>query len=411
MKKIVLNCIKIMLVFVILFEYVAIIPVNALTVNEEQTLADLKKALTKLQAEAKAQAEKEKLTESQINSNYDKYLDASKEIDDAKKEVSEIELQIEKTNEEIVKIKEETAEILKLMQKLENENVYASYLSGAKTMTELVMRMNDINRITESNEKKLDSLELLIYSNEKLSEKLVKYQDELADRMVEYEGKISELKNSLVDIQEGAKDIDEEITDMKSTIKMYENMGCKDSDKLSTCVNVVNNKGWSKPLNRGVVTSAFGYRIHPVYGDKRFHNGIDLGGNSEGTKIYATASGVVALISIPGQNGVKSPRCGGKMVYLWVTVNNVRYTVVYMHLLDINVKVGQTVTPSTVIGTVGGGKKTKSWESCSTGAHLHYGVSKNNHYTADDTQTYSKFVSNYIEPPGFPKKNGWFYSR
>ena len=229
--------------------------------------------------------------------------------------------------------------------------------------------------------------------------------------MVEYEEKISDLKTSLIDIQEGAKDIDEEIAEMKSTIKMYENMGCKDADKLSTCIKVGNNAGWTKPLNRGVITSAFGYRIHPVYGDKRFHNGIDIGGNGEGTKIYAPATGVVAIVSIPGQNGVKSPRCGGKMVYLWVTIQNVKYTVVFMHLLDINVKEGQQVTTSTVIGTVGGGKKTKSWESCSTGAHLHYGVSKNNHYTADKTQTYSKFTANYINPPGFPNKNGWFYSR
>ena len=99
------------------------------------------------------------------------------------------------------------------------------------------------------------------------------------------------------------------------------------------------------------------------------------------------------------------------MVYLWVTVNNVPYTVVYMHLLDVNVKVGQKVTTNTVIGTVGGGSKTSKWESCSTGAHLHYGVSINNHYTADKNSTYSKFVANYIKPPGFPNKNSWFYSR
>ncbi|MBQ7031232.1 MAG: peptidoglycan DD-metalloendopeptidase family protein [Bacilli bacterium] len=411
MKKIVLNAVKILLLIMVVFEYVAIIPVNAITINEEETLGDYKKALKKLEADAKAQKEKEKLTQSQINSNYNKYAEAGKEIEDAKNEVTELEKQITNTNEEIVKIKKDTAEILKLMQKLENENIYASYLSGSKTMTELVIRMNDINKITENNEKKLNSLELMISSNEKMSKKLVKYQDDLAKKMVEYEEKISDLKTSLIDIQEGAKDIDEEIAEMKSTIKMYENMGCKDADKLSTCIKVGNNAGWTKPLNRGVITSAFGYRIHPVYGDKRFHNGIDIGGNGEGTKIYAPATGVVAIVSIPGQNGVKSPRCGGKMVYLWVTIQNVKYTVVFMHLLDINVKEGQQVTTSTVIGTVGGGKKTKSWESCSTGAHLHYGVSKNNHYTADKTQTYSKFTANYINPPGFPNKNGWFYSR
>jgi len=74
MKKIVLNAVKILLLIMVVFEYVAIIPVNAITINEEETLGDYKKALKKLEADAKAQKEKEKLTQSQINSNYNKQI-------------------------------------------------------------------------------------------------------------------------------------------------------------------------------------------------------------------------------------------------------------------------------------------------------------------------------------------------
>lgn len=411
MKKIFVNTLKMIFLIAIVFEYVFIIPVNAVEITGNETLGDLKKALYKLEQEAKEQEKKEEQTESEINNNLDKIASAGVEIQNAQEEIGKIEVEIEVTNEEIEKLKKETESILQLFQKLETENVYISYVTGASSMTELVMRLDAINQVIDYNDDKMDELELLITSNKKLSKELVVYQEKLNKKIKEHENTISELKYALVGIQEGAKDISEEIADMKQTIKMYEGMQCGNNQKLKDCLAVANNSRFVKPLKSGVVTSTFGYRIHPVYGDWRFHNGIDIGGNGEGTNIYASANGVVGLVSIPGKDGVPSKRCGGKIVYLWVYVDNIPYTVVYMHLLDVKVKAGQKVNVNTVIGTVGGGSRTSSWESCSTGAHLHYGVSKNNHYAADSTQTYAKFTANYVEPPGFPGKNVWFYNR
>ena len=43
-----------------------------------------------------------------------------------------------------------------------------------------------------------------------------------------------------------------------------------------------------------------------------------------------------------------------------------------MHMRDIYVNVGDTVTKNTVIGTVGGNPWVEYWDSCSTGSHLHF---------------------------------------
>ena len=45
----------------------------------------------------------------------------------------------------------------------------------------------------------------------------------------------------------------------------------------------------------GTMTDAFGYRIHPIYHDRRFHYGLDIA-NAQGTAISAFADGTVKAI-------------------------------------------------------------------------------------------------------------------
>ena len=44
-----------------------------------------------------------------------------------------------------------------------------------------------------------------------------------------------------------------------------------------------------------------------------------------------------------------------------------------MHLLSISVSEGQSVTPATKVGEVGGGS-TASYDGCTGGTHLHFGL-------------------------------------
>ena len=84
------------------------------------------------------------------------------------------------------------------------------------------------------------------------------------------------------------------------------------------------------------------------------------------------------------------------------------YTAMYVHVLDINVSVGDRVGPNTVIATVGGGSKTWNWDmkgKCTTGTHLHFQLSEGVNLSVSSNDAHS------IEPPGFPNKGVWFYSR
>ena len=169
-----------------------------------------------------------------------------------------------------------------------------------------------------------------------------------------------------------------------------------DSVVISSCSKVPVNGGWLKPLKQGYVTSTIGSR----WGS--YHNALDIGGNAEGTPVYAAAAGTVS-------GRISKYRCGGNMLYIDVIVNGKQYTTYYYHLLRFNVNVGDVVDQNTIIGYVGGGRSTSSayggYDNCTTGAHLHYGVS-NGWFTGSINR------SNVITPPGFPNREGYrFYSR
>ena len=113
----------------------------------------------------------------------------------------------------------------------------------------------------------------------------------------------------------------------------------------------------NRNLNR--VSSGFGYRIDPVYKDRRLHPGLDFTA-PVGTPIYAAADGVVK------DAGFNTGGYGNRVV-----VNHgFGYETLYAHMVRIKARVGTKVKRGEVIGYVGSTGK-------STGPHLHYEVHKN----------------------------------
>lgn len=405
MKKSILSLItRVFLSLIILISFI-ISPLEpqAKTAN---TLRELREELSALQAKKKSNEQAKKNAENEIKEKNQAIYNAYNEIEVAKNKIEEAKLKIEESQREITSVTEETEEIIRVMQIMNGENAYLEYISGSESITEMVMRMSAVDQISDYNREQLQKLENLIKENEQLQVDMNNYQNTLNENIVKYEKRIDTLDSKLEDLAEVTEDIDDQIKNQKKLIDYYVSYGCKEDEDLTKCVSVANNAGWLKPLKKAKVTSLWGYRTHPVSGVYKFHNGIDLAGNSEGTNVYAAASGTVAAVTYKSS-------CGGNKVYIHSYVNGVAYTTYYFHLLSINVKVGDAVTPDTVIATVGGGNKTKSYDKCSTGAHLHFGVSKG-FYLGGGKEGYSSYntlVSKSINPPGFPGKGVWFYSR
>lgn len=102
------------------------------------------------------------------------------------------------------------------------------------------------------------------------------------------------------------------------------------------------------------VSSSFGWRTHPVYGDWRFHAGLDLAYDS-GTPILALFDGMVVMAGDYGDGY-------GNQVLLYHAASDT-YTR-YAHCMAVYVVPGDSVAASSSIAAVGS-------TGNSTGPHLH----------------------------------------
>lgn len=102
------------------------------------------------------------------------------------------------------------------------------------------------------------------------------------------------------------------------------------------------------------ITSLFGMRTHPIFGDRRFHTGTDLGA-PEGTPVLATKDGEVQTADYLGGYGYTV------ILHHEAGTQETRYA----HLSRILVKPGESVKQGEVVGLVGS-------TGNSTGPHLHF---------------------------------------
>ncbi|HZK22916.1 MAG TPA: peptidoglycan DD-metalloendopeptidase family protein, partial [Atopostipes sp.] len=105
------------------------------------------------------------------------------------------------------------------------------------------------------------------------------------------------------------------------------------------------------------ITSPFGWRIHPISGERSFHSGVDFGA-PYGAAVAAQHAGTVNHSGWMGGYGIAVKIAQGITEQL------------YAHLSQAIVSVGQSVAQGQIIGNIGS-------TGNSTGPHLHYEMRRN----------------------------------
>lgn len=302
--------------------------------------------------------------------------DKQEELDEAQAHLKEL----NEKNKERIRTMEEDGTIS-----------YWSVLFEANSFSDFLDRLNMVEEIAASDARRLKEMsaaaEAVAAAKAELEEgqkalevtktELQAAQAEQEKKRAEADALLAQLIATGEEYEKYIAEVEEEEDSLSIQInnaeQLYEN--AKYQEWLSTSVATKPSYGggnagdgttiggltWLKPTTYSRVSSPYGWRVHPVYGDWRFHNGVDLSAPS-GTPIVATRSGKVTVAQYSSSAGY------------YVTINHQDgFESKYLHMTHYVVGVGDYVTAGQVIGYVGS-------TGVSTGAHLHFTICYNGSY-------------------------------
>ena len=258
---------------------------------------------------------------------------------------------------------------------------YLSILFGSRSLGELMSNLDMIGEIMEADQRSYAQYTAAREQSEQIQAEYETMLTELDSRQSELETEKAALE---VQIDEATQMIVELEAQLETDRAAYEEQLAKEAaleadiqemiaelERQEAANSIVSTGTYIWPLPGYRPGSAYGWRIHPIWGDRRFHAGEDIGAPS-GTSILAADSGIATVIPDNG-NGYGN--------YIIINHGGGR-TTLYAHMSGFAVSNGATVTQGQTIGYVGS-------TGNSTGPHLHFEVRVNGATT--DPKSYFSF--------------------
>ena len=266
------------------------------------------------------------------------------DIDKLQKKADALQKDIDENTAVLNKKKEEMEGRMRIYRRrlrdiYENGQInYLEVLLGAKDFGDFASRMYLLQKIIRSD---LDLIAIV----EKEAAEIQRRQNLLDSQMAE----IKKDKAALVQKRNDAEAMREQRAQ-----KLYkaEEEKRKSEAEYDRLLAISDNIVW--PCS-GTITSYYGWRVHPIFGTRKYHSGMDIGVDY-GTPIHAAAAGVVVYSGWMGGYGyaVMIDHGGGLVT-------------IYGHNSSLSVSEGQRVSQGQVIALAGS-------TGYSTGPHCHFEV-------------------------------------
>ena len=254
---------------------------------------------------------------------------------------------------------------------------YWSILFNAEDFSDLLDRIADVDAVMDYDNQVMDELIATRQELERLQGELESARaeeqaarDQQEAKRVEQQAKVAEAQKLVeqinADVAEVNRQLDEEdaaAANIQAEIaKKQKQLEEQRKQQNVTLPPTGSGYQWPLPGSCLTLTSAFGYRIHPISGQAHSHTGIDVSA-SGGTPIYAAKGGQVIL----SEYGSGVNWSYGNFV---VIDHGDGTTTLYAHMSSRAVSEGQMVTQGQTIGYVGNTGNSK-------GNHLHLEVRVN----------------------------------
>ena len=261
------------------------------------------------------------------------------------------------------------------------EYTYLSIIFGSKSLSQLMSNLDMIGEIMDADKRIYDQYTAARENAEEIKAEYETTLSALADKQAEYEAEKADLEAKIAEANDMIAQLEEEInTNYDLYLEVLAQEEALESDiqnmiaemERQEAANSITSTGtYIWPLPGYSPGSAYGWRMHPIYHEMRFHAGEDIGAPS-GTPILAADSGMATVIPDNG-NGYGN--------YIMINHGGGRVTL-YAHMSGFAISNGETVSQGQVIGYVGS-------TGNSTGPHLHFEVRVNGATT--DPKSYFNF--------------------
>jgi len=332
--------------------------------------------------------------QSQINSQIESLKKSIKQVDSEKKnlaeEIAELEQKLSQAEKELAdteaKLKTTQAKLENTMKELKqaeerveeqkddlNKRMRTMYKTGPVDYIEVILGASSFSDFLT----RLDMVQRILEADKALLAEFKARKEEVAQKKAELEeqqkliaaqrNRILEKRAQIVAYRGDRQRLMAKLEEQKREYERQQDQLEKDAENLRRKIlewEMKNKKGffgtgefrWPVPSST-YVTSDFGWRTHPIYKTRRFHDGIDIAA-SMGADVVAADDGEVIFAGAYGGYGntIIISHGGG-------------ISSQYSHLSKILVSAGKKVLKGDKIGLVGS-------TGLSTGPHLHFTVIK-----------------------------------
>lgn len=356
----------------------------------DDKIAELESQLSDNLSEMEAVVAQKNIIDQEIFMLHEQVENINKQISAYGLLIADKQEELDKAQEELEQLRQQNKTRIRTMEE-EGDMTYWSVVLEASDFSDLLDRwamareirsadiarikqMDEAAKVVEAAKEELVSQKAgleemkaeLAVSQEELEEKRIEADKLLEDLLAtgaEYEALLDEAEQSVEDLMNQIDEKEEEYDEAKdreylawlATSIPPTTAAPSYSGGTAGSANVVGNVTWLIPCDYTRFSSPYGYRVHPVYGDWRFHSGVDLAAPS-GTPIIASRAGRVKTTTYDWASGY------------YVTLDHLDgFETKYLHMTHYIVSEGEYVNAGQVIGYVGS-------TGTSTGAHLHFGV-------------------------------------
>ena len=345
-------------------------------VASAKSLSTIKNEIKEKQAELDSGQKKEKSLSAQVNSLEEKINELKASISKNEIKLKELKADLEKAQKKVDTQNEDLSARLRNMYK--NGSIgFVDVLMESGSFTEFLTNLDMVERIYEGDKEVLDELQKAYDEIDKKKKKVETLQAELKDskEVAETEMKTVEKEKAKIaasneETEKMLDDLNDEADAITAKIKAEEearkaaaakNSGGSGNSGGGSSSGSSGGGRLSWPCH-GTITSEQGWRVHPIFGYKKYHSGMDIG-VAYGTPIKAAASGTVIMASWYGGYG-----------YCVIIDHGNGLSTLYGHNSSLHVSYGQKVSRGQTIASAGS-------TGYSTGPHCHFEVRVNGSVT------------------------------